>query len=74
MNCVSEEMISCVPAYVLMTAFSQLTSRICHSHAGTWSLLKDIIVRIIKTYPYQTLWMTAAVSKVSRINPTRVVV
>lgn len=54
-----------VPAYILMTAFSQLVSRLCHAHQDTWAILKDILVQIISMHPSQTLWLTMAVYKVN---------
>lgn len=58
-------MVDAAPTYVLMTAFSQLLSRLCHTQPDTWTLLKTILVKIIRNHPYQTLWMTMAVNNVS---------
>lgn len=62
--CLPDKMSASVPTYILLTAFTQLVSRLCHAHVKTWTLLKEIIVNIIKTHPYQTLWMTMSVNKV----------
>ncbi|CAL8133853.1 unnamed protein product [Orchesella dallaii] len=63
MNTAIKRMVAGIPAYIMMTAFSQLISRLCHSHQKTWSNLKDIIVSIICKHPHQSLWMTMAVTK-----------
>ncbi|ODN03482.1 Serine/threonine-protein kinase atr [Orchesella cincta] len=58
-----KRMVAGIPAYILITAFSQLISRLCHSHRKTWTDLREIIVSIICAHPHQTLWMIMAVTK-----------
>lgn len=56
-----------LPAYVFYNALSQMLSRIVQPIADTASLLSSIIVRIIATYPQQSMWSALALSK-SRQN------
>ncbi|XP_053162859.1 serine/threonine-protein kinase ATR isoform X2 [Hemicordylus capensis] len=57
--------------YQFLTAFSQLISRICHSHNEVFAALIEIIAKVFVAYPQQAMWMMAAVSKSSypmRVN------
>nr|XP_033814332.1 serine/threonine-protein kinase ATR isoform X1 [Geotrypetes seraphini] len=57
--------------YQFLTAFSQLISRICHSHDDVFVVLMEIIAKVFLTYPQQAMWMMTAVSKSSypmRVN------
>ncbi|XP_043927908.1 serine/threonine-protein kinase ATR [Protopterus annectens] len=57
--------------YQFLTAFSQLISRICHSHDEVFAVLLDIIVKVFLAYPHQAMWLMTAVSKSSytmRVN------
>lgn len=56
--------------YQFLTAFSQLISRICHSHDEVFVVLMAIIAKVFLAYPQQAMWMMTAVSKSS--YPTRV--
>ncbi|XP_075426221.1 serine/threonine-protein kinase ATR isoform X3 [Ascaphus truei] len=56
--------------YQFLTAFSQLISRICHSHDEVFAVLKEIVAKVFLAYPQQAMWMMTAVSKSS--YPTRV--
>ncbi|XP_076350485.1 serine/threonine-protein kinase ATR-like isoform X2 [Tachypleus tridentatus] len=54
-----------LPPYLFYTAFSQLISRICHSHPGISLQLQDIIARLLVSYSQQVMWMIMTVSKSS---------
>ncbi|XP_062988227.1 serine/threonine-protein kinase ATR [Elgaria multicarinata webbii] len=57
--------------YKFLTAFSQLISRICHSHDEVFAVLMEIIAKVFLAYPQQAMWMMTAVSKSSypmRVN------
>uniref|UniRef100_A0A8C3KDA1 Serine/threonine-protein kinase ATR n=1 Tax=Calidris pygmaea TaxID=425635 RepID=A0A8C3KDA1_9CHAR len=56
--------------YQFLTAFSQLISRICHSHSEVFAVLMVIVAKVFLAYPQQAMWMMTAVSKSS--YPTRV--
>ncbi|XP_041120696.1 serine/threonine-protein kinase ATR-like [Polyodon spathula] len=56
--------------YQFLTAFSQLISRICHSHDEVFTVLTEIIAKVFLAYPQQAMWMMTAVCKSS--YPTRV--
>ncbi|XP_060098281.1 serine/threonine-protein kinase ATR [Heteronotia binoei] len=60
--------------YQFLTAFSQLISRICHSHSEVFVVLMAIITKVFSAYPQQAMWMMTAVSKSSypmRMNRCR---
>lgn len=50
--------------YQFLTAFSQLISRICHSHDEVFAVLMVIVAKVFLAYPQQAMWMMTAVSKV----------
>ncbi|CAH1116639.1 unnamed protein product [Phaedon cochleariae] len=54
-----------LPAFVFLTAFSQLVSRICHPQKEVYIMLKSIIIRLVQQYPQQSLWMIISVIKSS---------
>ncbi|OXB83105.1 UNVERIFIED_CONTAM: hypothetical protein H355_016669 [Colinus virginianus] len=57
--------------YQFLTAFSQLISRICHSHDEVFAVLMVIVAKVFLAYPQQAMWMMTAVSKSSypmRVN------
>ncbi|EMP40340.1 Serine/threonine-protein kinase ATR [Chelonia mydas] len=56
--------------YQFLTAFSQLISRICHSHEEVFVVLMEIVAKVFLTYPQQAMWMVTAVSKVDGNNST----
>lgn len=49
---------------MFLTAFSQITSRICHPLEECFSTLTDIIVKCILDYPNHSLWMLMTLHKV----------
>ncbi|KAM4771138.1 serine/threonine-protein kinase ATR [Rhinophrynus dorsalis] len=60
--------------YQFLTAFSQLISRICHSHDEVFAVLMEIVAKVFVAYPQQAMWMMTAVSKSSyamRVNRCR---
>ncbi|KAM8770022.1 serine/threonine-protein kinase ATR [Rhynchonycteris naso] len=57
--------------YQFLTAFSQLISRICHSHDEVFVVLMEMVAKVFLAYPQQAMWMMTAVSKSSypmRVN------
>ncbi|XP_074261902.1 serine/threonine-protein kinase ATR isoform X2 [Saimiri boliviensis] len=70
-NKVITEHTNCLAPYQFLTAFSQLISRICHSHDEVFVVLMEIIAKVFLAYPQQAMWMMTAVSKSSypmRVN------
>ncbi|XP_066475341.1 serine/threonine-protein kinase ATR [Tiliqua scincoides] len=70
-NKVISEHTQVLAPYQFLTAFSQLISRICHSHDEVFVVLMAIIAKVFLAYPQQAMWMMAAVSKSSypmRVN------
>ncbi|VVC41563.1 Hypothetical protein CINCED_3A002699 [Cinara cedri] len=69
-----EGFISRLPTFMFLTAFSQITSRICHPLEECFKTLTDIIVKCILDYPNHSLWMLMTLHKspfnvrVSRFN------
>ncbi|XP_050431325.1 serine/threonine-protein kinase ATR [Adelges cooleyi] len=63
-----------LPTFMFLTAFSQITSRICHPMDECFKTLTDIIVKCILDYPNHSLWMLMTLHKspfnvrVSRFN------
>ncbi|XP_049801396.1 serine/threonine-protein kinase ATR [Schistocerca nitens] len=51
---------SALPPYMLMTALSQLISRVCHQNSMVVKQLKTIIIRVLIAYPHYVLWMLMA--------------
>lgn len=59
-----EGFVSRLPTFMFLTAFSQITSRICHPLEECFSTLTDIIVKCILDYPNHSLWMLMTLHKV----------
>jgi serine/threonine-protein kinase ATR len=49
-------------AYQFLTALPHLISRICHGNQEVFDALREILVRLLKAYPQQTLWQFMASS------------
>lgn len=45
-----------IPIYVWYTCITQLLSRITHSHTLSFEVLKNILVKLITSYPEHSLW------------------
>ncbi|XP_018328651.1 serine/threonine-protein kinase ATR [Agrilus planipennis] len=54
-----------LPAYIFLTAFSQIVSRICHPQREVYFEVKEIILKLLLHYPQQCLWMIISVIKSS---------
>ncbi|ERL94616.1 hypothetical protein D910_11893 [Dendroctonus ponderosae] len=54
-----------LPAFVFLTSFSQIISRIAHPQKEVYVQLKSIIVNLMLHYPQQCLWMISSVIKSS---------
>ncbi|KAL6038204.1 hypothetical protein STEG23_030972, partial [Scotinomys teguina] len=70
-NSVLTEHTNRLAPYQFLTAFSQLISRICHSHDEVFVVLMEIVAKVFLAYPQQAMWMMTAVSKSSypmRVN------
>ncbi|RKP20433.1 hypothetical protein ROZALSC1DRAFT_28073 [Rozella allomycis CSF55] len=52
-----------IPPYVFLIGMSQLVSRICHKHPETYSLIKKIIVVVLKNFTQHALWHIVSVCK-----------
>ncbi|CAB4067803.1 ATR [Lepeophtheirus salmonis] len=64
-NKVISKMIDKWPPYYLLTAFPQLTSRICHPHPVCWSNLKKILIKTFINCPQHAFWHMVALSRSS---------
>lgn len=51
-----EALASCVPSYVLYTAFSQIMSRFNHSSEKVCSVLTILMESLVSKYPKQMMW------------------
>ncbi|XP_033108232.1 serine/threonine-protein kinase ATR-like isoform X2 [Anneissia japonica] len=63
LNGIISDLTGVLKPYQFLTAFSQLISRICHSHPDVFQRLKEIIAKVLVAYPQQAVWMSMAVSK-----------
>ncbi|XP_024085878.1 serine/threonine-protein kinase atr-like isoform X2 [Cimex lectularius] len=63
--------IVCLPTYMFMTAFSQILSRINHPSVPCFSILKQIILNILKEYPQQAIWSFVATIKTTHEHQKR---
>ncbi|ORZ38038.1 hypothetical protein BCR44DRAFT_1015824 [Catenaria anguillulae PL171] len=50
------KLIKHTPAYVLMTAIAQVTSRLTHTNEDVYRLLTAYLVRLLESYPGPTMW------------------
>lgn len=71
MNKMAEKYSAQLPAFIFFTAFSQLVSRICHPSNDVYTVLKMILVKLISSFPQQSLWMILSVYKSSYTNRVR---
>ena len=54
-----------LPAFTFYTALSQIMARICHPNHAVYSLLVDIVVKVVIQHAPQALWTLLAVVKSS---------
>lgn len=71
MNQFAESYTAKLPPFVFFTAFSQLVSRICHPSVDVYTVLKTILVKLILSFPQQSLWMILSVYKSSYASRVR---
>lgn len=71
MNKIVDRFAESLPSFVFFTAFSQLVSRICHPSPEVYQVLKSIIVKLIVTFPQQSMWMIMSVYKSSYASRVR---
>jgi len=50
-------------AWMFFTALPQLMSRIIHSNEKVYTQIQNIIVKVVMTYPQQSMWSLMAVTK-----------
>ncbi|KAI9068446.1 hypothetical protein FKP32DRAFT_1561636 [Trametes sanguinea] len=55
--------IKSAPVYKWYTAFPQIVSRIGIKNAAAYEILSTLLLRVIKEYPKQALWLFSAVAK-----------
>ncbi|EDV36459.1 uncharacterized protein Dana_GF12969 [Drosophila ananassae] len=46
-----------LPTSMFYTVFSQMLSRLCHPSAEVFTVLRNVIVRLVEDFPQQSLWM-----------------
>lgn len=54
-----------LPAFVFYTALSQIVARICHTNQAVYSLLIDIVAKVVIQHAPQALWPLLAMIKSS---------
>lgn len=65
LNALIETMLEKLEISFFYTALSQLVSRICHESPDVCNVLQNILVRLVKTFPKQTLWFLTPMLKSS---------
>jgi serine/threonine-protein kinase ATR len=60
---VKKYMLSRLPAYIPYTSFAQVLSRIDNPHQETSKVLTDLIEKIVRQYPRESLWSLWPVSR-----------
>uniref|UniRef100_T1JZU2 Serine/threonine-protein kinase ATR n=2 Tax=Tetranychus urticae TaxID=32264 RepID=T1JZU2_TETUR len=50
-----------ISLHLFFTAFSQLLSRICHGNSKISEILMNILAKLVKEYPNQSMWMLIGV-------------
>ena len=54
-----------IPKFMFLAAYSQLTSRICHSHPDVWQVLRTILLNCFLEYPHHCFWQIVSLVKSS---------
>jgi len=65
-----------LPAAIFYTVYSQMLSRLCHPLPEVFTVLRNIIIRLVEEYPQQSLWMLLPhfkSAKASRIKRCKLV-
>ncbi|KAJ3214103.1 serine/threonine-protein kinase M1 [Dinochytrium kinnereticum] len=62
-NRLIKRLIDKIPSYQFLTALPQIISRLCHINRQVHAVLELIILRVLQSYPHQTLWHLVSVSK-----------
>ena len=60
-----------LPAFVFYTALSQLVARICHPSQSVYSLILDLVAKVVIQHTPQALWTLLAVVKSSNTDRSR---
>ncbi|KAF9190175.1 serine/threonine-protein kinase M1 [Haplosporangium sp. Z 767] len=58
-----EGLVEYLPAYMFLSAFPQIISRICHQNKQAFEVLERIIIKVVIVYPDQAIWQMVSVSK-----------
>ncbi|XP_017126550.1 serine/threonine-protein kinase ATR [Drosophila elegans] len=65
-----------LPTAIFYTVYSQMLSRLCHPLPEVFSVLRNVIVKLVEEYPQQSLWMLLPhfkSAKASRIKRCKLV-
>ena len=54
-----------ISKFMFLAAYSQLTSRICHSHPDVWQVLRTILLNCFLEYPHHCFWQIVSLVKSS---------
>ncbi|KAG0349509.1 serine/threonine-protein kinase M1 [Podila humilis] len=52
-----------LPPYMLLSAFPQIISRMCHKNTDAFSVLRKMISTVVMAFPDQAIWQMVSVSK-----------
>ncbi|KAI3654356.1 hypothetical protein MP228_001075 [Amoeboaphelidium protococcarum] len=62
-----------VPAYNLLVSLSQIQSRLTHSDEKVWGILRDMLLKLLREFPDQTLWqLISSYKSSSKLRVSRV--
>ncbi|XP_017063687.2 serine/threonine-protein kinase ATR [Drosophila eugracilis] len=57
-----------LPTAMFYTVYSQMLSRLCHPLPEVFSVLRNVIIRLVEEYPQQSLWMLLPHFKSAKAN------
>ncbi|XP_017006406.3 serine/threonine-protein kinase ATR [Drosophila takahashii] len=57
-----------LPTAIFYTVYSQMLSRLCHPLPEVFSVLRNVIIRLVEEYPQQSLWMLLPHFKSAKAN------
>ncbi|PRP86009.1 serine/threonine-protein kinase ATR-like [Planoprotostelium fungivorum] len=58
-------------AYQWYTVLPQMISRICHNNKAAFSFIRQVLSKVLKTYPKQTSWLMASVNQSKEQNRSK---
>jgi len=63
LNKIMTNIVKKLPEYQWLICLPQVVGRVCHRNEVTWSLIKEIILKVLQKYPHQTIWYLVSLYK-----------